>query len=109
MTDVALREYLERRIEDLDRRITDRFALSDAAVIKAERTMNDRLDSMNEFRDALKDQASRMATREELETVDRMVQELRRAQANLDGRLVILAGTVSLITAIAVSLIMVWR
>ena len=95
MTDVALRDYFDRRLEDLDRRVMDRFTLSDAAVSKAERTMNDRLNSMNEFRDALKDQAGRMATRSELERLEATVHELRRAQANFDGRMVVLTGSIS--------------
>ncbi len=100
MTDVALRDYFEKRLEDLDRRITERFASSDSAVAKAERTMNERLNSMNEFRDALKDQSSRMATRVEVDKIDEQVRELQRAKANLDGRLVILSGSISAITAL---------
>jgi hypothetical protein len=100
MTDVALKEYFDRRLEDLDRRLGDRFVQSESAVAKAERTMNDRLNSMNEFRDALKDQASRMATRSELDKVDHAVQELQRAKANLDGRLLVLSGGVSVVVSV---------
>ncbi len=63
--------------------------------------MNERLNSMNEFREALKDQSSKMATRNELEKVEEAVNELRRAKANLDGRLVIVSGAISLVVTLA--------
>lgn len=44
----------------------------------------------------------RMATRAELERVDQEVQDLRRAKANLDGRLLALAGGLSALTSVAV-------
>jgi hypothetical protein len=100
MTDVALKEYLERRIDDLDRRIMERFVNSDQSVAKAERTMNERLNSMNEFRDALKDQANRMATRIELDLTNSRVEELRRDKSRFDGGLLVLSGGVSLVTSI---------
>lgn len=95
MTDVALKEYLEKLIYEHDRRTEARFASTELALVKAESTMGTRLDSMNEFRDALRDQASRMATRIELDKVDQAVRELQRAKSNLDGRLVVLCGSFS--------------
>lgn len=130
MADVDLKEYLERVIADLDKRVDhrlveqeklvfQRFTLVDLALTKAEQAMGARLNSMNEFRDALKDQTARMATRQELDRVvsdmqdnreklgrlptlsafERLVedvQELRRTKANMDGRLAMIAGLVSL-------------
>ncbi len=93
---MKLRAYVDVRLADLIDRVTERFALNDSSVAKAERTMNERLNSMNEFRDALKDQANRMATRLELERVEADVNELRRAKANFDGRMVIVSGGISL-------------
>jgi hypothetical protein len=105
VTDVALRDYLERRLEDLDRRLSDRFLLSDSAVAKAERTMNERLNSMNEFRDALKDQANRMATRVELERLETIVSDLQQAKANLEGRLVVFSAGTSMVVSGAIWLL----
>lgn len=96
MTDVALKEYFETRLHDLDRRMEARFTATELALDKAETSMGVRLDSMNEFRDALRDQASRMATRMELDKVDEAVRELQRAKAYLDGRLVVLCGSISI-------------
>ena len=102
---VSWQEYVDQRFADFDRRIVERFTLSDAAVDKAEQKMNERLNAMNEFRDALKDQANRMATRVELETVSDQVDEMRRGKANFDGRLAVVSAGISLIMSIIVGLI----
>ena len=101
MTDVSLRDYIERRITDLEQQITLRFTLNDEAISKAERTMNDRLNGMNEFRDALKDQAGRMATRIELEALLDQVHDLRRTHANWEGRAAIMAIVASTLISVA--------
>lgn len=134
--EVALREYLDRRMDDLqtqiDRRLkdletrfADKFEQYSDAVDKAETSIDRRLNSMNEFRDALRDQAGRMATRVELEKLDEavniiqreratkeelgrmegLVHELRRAKAHLDGRLVVVTGSISIAVSVALWLI----
>lgn len=100
MSEITLKEYFERRIDHLDRRVTELYCINENAVNKANATMSDRLDSMNEFRDALKDQASRMATRLELEKLEEEVNFLQRAKANLDGRLIAFSGGLSVITSV---------
>jgi SMC interacting uncharacterized protein involved in chromosome segregation len=122
MTDVSLREHLERQIADLARRIDQRFAATEQAVLKAEQMMNERLAGMNEFRDALRDQSQQFAaradvsrteqqinllqqqaaTRIEMEKLEEQVNELQRARANLDGRLLVLAGGLSIVTSLAI-------
>lgn len=106
MTDVALKEYFERRLADLSTHIDARFEWNDAAIAKAERTMNERLNSMNEFRDALKDQASRMATRAELNKLDDQLQQLQQVKANYEGRVLVTVSFVSLIISVATALAM---
>ena len=54
---VSLRDYIDQRLSDVQR-----------AVDKAQETMDKRLEGMNEFRDTLKDQASRFVTRDELQS-----------------------------------------
>jgi SMC interacting uncharacterized protein involved in chromosome segregation len=122
VTDVTLREHLERQIVDLARRIDQRFAATEQAVMKAEQMMNERLAGMNEFRDALRDQSQQfaaradvarteqqinllqqqVATRIEMEKLEDQVNELQRARANLDGRLLVLAGGLSIVTSLAI-------
>jgi len=106
VTDVALKEYFERRLADLSTHIDARFEWNDAAIAKAERTMNERLNSMNEFRDALKDQASRMATRAELNKLDDQLQQLQQVKANYEGRVLVTVSFVSLIISVATALAM---
>src|SRR6185436_18942214 len=55
----------EVRLEEFEKRVMQRFELTALALKEAQQTMEKRLDGMNEFRDALKDQANRMATRAE--------------------------------------------
>jgi hypothetical protein len=105
VTDVALKEYLERRIDDADRRYEQRFHAAEVALNKAEAALRDYKVGSNEWRDALKDQAARMATRDELEKLEADVQELRRARSNLDGKLLVIAAIVSAGTGVIVSII----
>lgn len=96
MTDIALKEYFDRRLEEMDRRYEQRFHSNDEAINKAERTMNERLNGMNEFRDALRDQSGRMATRLEMTTLADRVQEVRGDMSNIGGRLTATAAGISI-------------
>jgi Mg2+ and Co2+ transporter CorA len=106
----ALREWIadhlhsnERLLEEMDRRYQQRFEAQQLAIDKAERTINDRLQGMNEFRATLDDQNKTFATRDELglgltniadkiSTLDtRLNTEVRR----IDNRLDTTSGTVS--------------
>ena len=120
MTEVALREYLERLIHEADRRYEQRFAAMALALDKADVALREYKIVSNEWRDALKDVNNLMATRVELERVDRVVRDLRqttasrdelekidgavrdlqRAKANLDGRLLVLSGSVSVLVSV---------
>jgi hypothetical protein len=61
-TEITLREHIEARLDALERHFDSRFDAAQTAIDKAEKSMNERLLSMNEFRDTLRDQASRFAT-----------------------------------------------
>lgn len=121
MTDVALKEYLEHLVRDLDKRIDQRFLdtdrryeqrakAADQALDKAEQALREYKAGSNEWRDALKDANNRMATRTELTKLDDAVQDLRRAKANFDGRLLMLSGGISLLVTVSLwALSQVWR
>ena len=87
---IALREYLESRMNELREYVDIRLQSIEQATTLARSSMNLRLDSMNEFRDALKDAASRQVTREELAViVDRFrtdIDELKQYRATMDGK-----------------------
>jgi hypothetical protein len=72
---VSIKEYVDGRFADL------REAISDARG-----TMEKRLEGMNEFRDSLRDQSSKFATKEALESLDRQVQDLRITGGGSEGR-----------------------
>lgn len=63
--DVKLKEHLEKLLVEQARYFEAKFAAIDEATHTAYISMNARLNGMNEFRDALKDQASQMITRNE--------------------------------------------
>lgn len=108
MTDVALRDYLERLITEVDRRYEQRFASNDLALRKAEDALREYKAISNEWRDAMKDTNNRMATTLDLDKLDDAVQELQRARANLDGRLMILSGSVSILVSVILWALVRW-
>jgi hypothetical protein len=99
---VGLKDYVDRRIDDLEKRIFERFTLNDAFLSKTESALRDRLQGMNEFREALKDQTNKMATRLEVEKIEREIQILTNRNANFDGRLVILSGIISIVISMSI-------
>jgi hypothetical protein len=64
MTDVPIRDYVDRAVDFLQAEIDRREASRTRAVEKAEEDINRRLSAMNEFRAAMADQAGRMVTRD---------------------------------------------
>jgi transcriptional accessory protein Tex/SPT6 len=70
---VSLKEFLLNKISDLEKRLDQHFKLNTLALEKADEKMSVRLASMNEFREALKDQTSRFIDRTEYSSIkDRM-------------------------------------
>lgn len=68
---ITLREYLEAKLGD-----------SDKAVSVALTTLDKRLESMNEFRDTLRDQAAKFIIRTEFElVVSRLEQDIKNLEA----------------------------
>ena len=76
---VSLKEHFEARIAALEK-----------ATEVASGAMDRRLDGMNEFRDTLRDQASRFVTREEMEVklgvLMDAISELKDYKAHMEGR-----------------------
>jgi transcriptional accessory protein Tex/SPT6 len=96
--EVPLRQHLERIIDDFRSHVDQRFDSAQTAIDKAERTMNERLQGMNEFRDTLRDQAAKFATIVQLDDrlhgVDKdylamgeRLTELERWKNNMQGRM----------------------
>lgn len=98
---VSLRDFLESKVLELEKRLEQQRISTERALDKAEQALGRRLDAMNEFRDALKDQAARMATQEQLDRVrDRVIE--------IEKRTAVTAAVWSLITSIIVGLTVRW-
>jgi hypothetical protein len=90
MTIFLTNEALAERLMALERMIKDRFEVADAAIALASRSMEKRLDGMNEFRESLRDQAARMVPKSEFDIVAGKIQEdikiLMKSRAELEGK-----------------------
>lgn len=82
-TTVSLHEHIDTEIKALDTILSNRLDSQDKALVVALQALNDRLAGMNEFRETLRDQASRLATREYVEGIEkRTSDEIKRLQIN---------------------------
>jgi len=71
----SLKEYFERQFNLFENNINLRFESTKEAVLKAELEMNRRLNSMNEFREQLKDQGFTFLTRAEYDLMHKALNE----------------------------------
>ena len=83
---VSLREYVERRLADQKEIFERSQEAQDQATNLARCGMEKRLEGMNEFRDALKDQAKSFITRTEHDLVLRQISSLELTRAEMAGK-----------------------
>jgi septal ring factor EnvC (AmiA/AmiB activator) len=86
------------RIKEL---MLEMFTARDKATKVALDTLDKRLDSMNEFRNAMADQASHFIRREEHDQLAAQINEMQRMIANFQGRYAMGAVIASLLFTIA--------
>ena len=90
MANVSLKEYIDSQFVALREYIESQFAAERRAVVAANETMNKRLDGMNEFREALKDSATKFVTREEtrlsLEPLTKELKDLKTLADRAEGK-----------------------
>lgn len=76
---ISLREYFESKLKDMDK-----------ATGVALDSLNKRLEGMNEFRDSLKDQATRLVSKAEYENshlrLEEDIRSLRESRAEIMGK-----------------------
>jgi hypothetical protein len=112
MSDVTLKEHLEQSIRFLDRHYDSKIEAMDRFyeaqnfamrenVKTANAELNARLAGMNEFRDTLKDQAGTLASKAEVQAVEKSVRVLELSKENLAGR----ATTAAVLWSAAVSIV----
>ena len=98
---ITLKEYVDARFEDsakavdvardaVEKTLTARLEASEKAIDLARVAVEKRLDTMNEFRQSLKDQASLFYTRDEHNAyqtrMDDVIVELRKAKDTAEGK-----------------------
>lgn len=118
--DVPLKDHIEAQIRWVDRYFEDRIRGVDRHFEAQVKGINDnvksaafdlgkRLEGMNEFRDTLKDQAGRLATKDELnqhiKAIDDRVKSLEMTKANFDGKVAIVSIGVASVVSILVSIL----
>lgn len=90
------RAEIDQRAEEVEKRLLEKASAQERAIDKAEDQLNARLSAMNEFRDALRDQSAKQATREHVEMVEKAIEkrlrDMENWSANMQGRLVVLGG-----------------
>ena len=107
--EVPLKEYLEAQIEGVRCESVQKFKSVHDAISKAEDQLNRRLEAMNEFRDALKDQTAQLVTRSEYssghKSVEEKLRQLELDKANFEGRAAIVASLVSVAVSIVTGVV----
>ena len=83
---VSLREHLEDKINDLDKRVNLINRMNQIAVDKAVSVIDDRLTIMNEFRSAMKDQQSTFATKAQHDIACERIKALEITGAKIEGK-----------------------
>jgi hypothetical protein len=99
MTDVSLKEHLESQIKWVDRHFASQIITIQEKTRDAKEQIDKRLEGMNEFRDTLKDQAGRLATRSEVDAAmtghDQRIKMLELRDARIAGMAAVVALLVS--------------
>jgi hypothetical protein len=89
MNDIPLRDYIDVKISDLNTRLNDQKI-----------SLDHRLDSMNAFREAMRDAQSNSVTKPELAELRNRVGDMRVSVASISSAIAIIT---SIITAIVIS------
>ena len=85
---VALKEYIEQRLDDFEKLVDEKFASVAKATDKSEAAYNSRFALANEFRQAMSDLSGTFITRDVHDTLKERVSILENKQSNLDGKIV---------------------
>ena len=101
---IAMREYCEEKMAHLADRVELQFKAIDTAYEKASAILDERLGRMNEFREAMKDQASTYVSRDVLEgrlsILDREIDELKTLRSEHKGAASVLMVAITLAIAV---------
>lgn len=98
MSEVPLREHVDVLFRELKERLDMQAISSQRALDKAEHGLNDWKHSTNEFREQLREERSRYAPRELVESLERRLRAIEETAANTAGRLWAFGAVVTAIT-----------
>ncbi len=93
-TVVSLRQYMDSRLEAMDKAITLQFRSNEIAISKAESAVDYRLANLNEFRQSLADQTKNFVTRAEFDSLREAHESQMRA---LSRQVYLLVGAITAI------------
>lgn len=113
---VSLKEYIDQQIEHVLNRMADQHSHSIREVDRAESALSKRLDGMNEFREALKDQSMKMATRDQLDIlrantlgqIDSLRERIVETEKRISGWAASISIVVSLVVSIVTAVVIRW-
>lgn len=112
MATIPLKDYFDGRLAEVQKYLAARIDAATTAADKAEEQLNRRLEGMNEFRDTLKDQAARLATKEQLEalisSVDTRLKILEIGRAASEGRASIINAIVATVVSTVIGAAFLW-
>jgi len=86
---VTLREHLDQRFDDLEKRLEDRWAAERRALGLAERNIEGRLEKLNELRQQVATDRSEYMNRE---VAEGRLSRMEAWQSKATGALVVIAG-----------------
>lgn len=91
MTDITLREYVERILDERQRALELQFNSSQREIDAASKALGTRLESMNEFRKQIDEERALYVKRDRLDALESNLAErikvLETSAANMTGRL----------------------
>ena len=103
---IPIRDYVDTQIKWLDTIFRMQIETITKNTALASSQIDRRLESMNEFRDTLRDQAGRLATRSEMETSNQALNEriksLELSKANTDGKTLVICTLISFVMSLIV-------
>jgi len=108
---VSLKEYTDKLITDLCQKINNQFDDRDKATESAYRSMEKRLDGMNEFRESLREAQATYTTRREhealIEKYDESFNELKESISKIQNELTGITVKIWIIISIG-SVLAIW-
>jgi polyphosphate kinase len=84
--DISFKEYFDNRFVELKNYMDIKFESIEKSTCLAQENLNTRLESMNEFRNSLKDQTAQYITRVEHEALKTQIATLQQNNARTEGK-----------------------